>query len=236
MSVSDLAAAIDRVLAALPPPTLREADGCLEEAANILGVFATGSTAPELVEAVEGFLRARKELDEVQPLCAAISGILGQYLTGVGAEATVTPPPAPVRPPSPAPRPQPTSKPDPALIAEVQRQGHKISPERVVRIARLPDDRIVWLEEGNEDSGLAHIEATHAPHFERYGIAKSDIVNVVFDALTRGTYRGVSGSNRKVYEISHRGKVRRIAITIGNNGYIVGANPVNMKREPKQKP
>ncbi|EID54579.1 hypothetical protein [Saccharomonospora xinjiangensis] len=209
MSVSDLAAAIDRVLAALPPPTLREADGCLEEAANILGVIATGSTAPELVEAVEGFLRARKELDEVQPLCAAISGILGQYLTGIGAEATVTPPPAPVRPLSPAPRPQPTSKPDPALIAEVQRQGHKISPERVVRIARLPNERIVWLEEGDEGRGLRHIlEAKRVRDFAIHGIKRSDIVDTLFAALEQGKPIGHTGKDRLVYEVQLRALFR----------------------------
>ncbi|EHR63701.1 hypothetical protein [Saccharomonospora cyanea] len=236
MSVSDLAAAVDRARAALPPPALREADGCLEEAANVLAVVSTGSAAPELVEAVEGLLRAREGLAQVQQTCSALSEVLGQYLTGIGVRSSGAGASSTIRPFPSAPPPKLTSAPDPALIAEVQRQGHKISPERVVRIARLPDDRIVWLEEGNEDSGLAHIEAAHASHFERYGIAKSDIVNVVFDALTRGIYQGVSGSNRNVYEISYRGKSRRIAVTVGNNGYIVGANPVRIKREPKQKP
>lgn len=157
MAVSDLAAAVDRVLATLPTPALREADGCRDEAANVLAVVFIGSAAPELVEAADGLLRAREGLAQVQQTCSALSEVLGQYLTGIGVGSAGAASSTLVRPPSLAPRPEPASVPDPVLIAEVQRQGHKISPARVVRIARLPDERIVWLEEGikAEDCGIS---------------------------------------------------------------------------------
>lgn len=235
MSVGDLSSAIDRVLTSLPTPALHEADGYLAEASAVLAAVSTGSSAPELAETVEKLSKVRAELAQLDRACSVAGELLRQYLATIGAgPAAVSSTPA--RIPPPAPHPAPASKLDAALIAEVRRRGHKISPERVVKIARLPDDRIVWLEEGNEDSGLAHIESAHTLHFERYGIAKSDIASVVFDALINGSYCGTSGADRAVYEISYKGEPKRIAVTVGNNGYIVGANPVKIKRELKQKP
>jgi filamentous hemagglutinin len=37
-------------------------------------------------------------------------------------------------------------------------------------------------------------------------------------------YQG-SGTGRPIYQININGKAQNIAITIGSNGYIVGANP-----------
>ena len=36
---------------------------------------------------------------------------------------------------------------------------------------------------------------------------------------------------RPIYEFKYEGKIRRIAITVGDNGYIVGANPVSLPKE-----
>ena len=41
-----------------------------------------------------------------------------------------------------------------ALISEVVNSGLKITPSAVVRIERMPDGQIVFLEQGNNDSGL----------------------------------------------------------------------------------
>lgn len=234
MSVSDLAAAVDRVRATRPTPALREADGCLDEAANVLAVVSTGSAAPELVEAVEGLLRAREGLAQVQQTCSALSEVLGQYLAGIGVGSSGAVSSTPIRPPSTAPRPEPTSTPDPALIAEVLRQGHKISPERVVRIARLPDDRIVWLEEGDKDRGLRHIlEDDRVQEFATHGINRSDIVDILFAALEQGELIGRTGKDRLIYELHTERRPFRVAVSIGSNGYIVGANPFSTRKKPK---
>ncbi|WP_208544376.1 hypothetical protein [Saccharomonospora piscinae] len=232
MSVERLAVAVDRVLALRPLPALREADGYLAEATEMLGAIAAGSAARELAEAVAGLLAAREAVAEIHLLCDATDEALGRYLAALGA-ASPGPPTAAGPQPSPSPTPQPTASPDATLVAEVRRRGHKITPERIVRIARLPDDRIVWLEEGNEGSGLAHIESEHSLHFERHGVAKHDIVDLVFAALLRGRYCGLSGTDRPVYEVSYRGRTTRIAVTVGRNGYIVGANPVKLNRKLK---
>ncbi|MCR5587501.1 MAG: hypothetical protein K6F77_08210 [Lachnospiraceae bacterium] len=46
-------------------------------------------------------------------------------------------------------------------------------------------------------------------------------------AVKSGTIVGYQGrgKGRPIYEFIYEGKTRRIAISIGSNGYIVGANP-----------
>ncbi len=128
----------------------------------------------------------------------------------------------------PARQPSTPRVPDRELIAEVQRQGHKISPDRVVRIARARDRRVVWLEEGDERRGQGHIlSAEKIAAFEGASIPKDRIVDLIFDGLTRGTRVGFSARDRPVYEVEVEGRLCRVAITTGPNGYIVGAHPVS---------
>lgn len=49
---------------------------------------------------------------------------------------------------------------------------------------------------------------------------------MLVDAATKGVAVGYRG-DRQVFEYTYRGNTLHIAITIGSNGYIVGANPVN---------
>ena len=123
-----------------------------------------------------------------------------------------------------------TSEVSRALIAEVQDRGDKISPDEVLGITRDLSGQIVWLEEGHIDgkpSGLAHIKQEHEVHFNKKGIASSDIPNFVLIAATQGRVVGYQGrgTGRAIYEIIYQGKKFKVAISIGPNGYIVGANP-----------
>lgn len=43
-------------------------------------------------------------------------------------------------------------------------------------------------------------------------------------------YQG-RGQGRPIYEFTYEGTTRRIAITIGSNGYVVGANPKSVPKE-----
>ena len=49
-----------------------------------------------------------------------------------------------------------------ALISEVQANGEKISPDKVVLITRDPNQNIVWMEKGNDRAGLEHIINNHS--------------------------------------------------------------------------
>jgi filamentous hemagglutinin len=119
-----------------------------------------------------------------------------------------------------------------ALIDEVIANGYKISPEKVVLITLDPTGKIVWLEEGNSSSGLQHIIDRHGHEFNGKGIANSDIPDYVLEAVYQGNIVGTQGKRnppRTVYEFVYNGQTQRIAIQVGSNGYIVGANPKSMK-------
>ncbi|RME24118.1 MAG: hypothetical protein D6798_11995 [Deltaproteobacteria bacterium] len=104
--------------------------------------------------------------------------------------------------------------------------GVKHAPDRVVAIERI-GGRIVFLEQGNGRAGFQHILQRHAADFRNKGIAERDIPTLLFEALRSGRQVGMQGS-RPVYEVTFRGARLRVAITVGDNGFIVGANPVSL--------
>jgi hypothetical protein len=114
------------------------------------------------------------------------------------------------------------------LIAELGRQGIKHTPEDIVRITRLSDGRIVFLERGNARAGLQHIVAEHGADFARRGISESQIPDLIMAALTRGKIVGYQGT-RPIYEVSFNGTTHYVAISVGSNGFIVGANPARVR-------
>ena len=117
-----------------------------------------------------------------------------------------------------------------ALIDEVVSRGDKITSSDVVGIARTSNDNIVWLEKGHlgqNPSGLAHIVDAHESNFNQKGIASSDISDFVLTAVSKGEIVGYQGkgTGRPIYKVTYNGKEYKVAVTVGSNGYIVGANP-----------
>ncbi|MDO5658166.1 MAG: polymorphic toxin-type HINT domain-containing protein [Paracoccus sp. (in: a-proteobacteria)] len=111
------------------------------------------------------------------------------------------------------------------LIDDVSAGGAKITPENVVDI-RIVNGRTVWLETGNSSAGLRHIVGRHGPEFAQRGIPYAEIPNVLFTALQRNNVVGYQGRGtaRPIYEFEYGGQMYRLAITVGDNGFIVGAN------------
>ena len=117
-----------------------------------------------------------------------------------------------------------------ALIDEVVARGDKINPSDVIGIAKDNQNKIVWLEKGHlgsNPSGLAHIMDAHESHFNNKGIQSSDISDFVLTAVSRGNIVGYQGkgTGRPIYQVNYNGKDYKVAVTVGSNGYIVGANP-----------
>lgn len=114
------------------------------------------------------------------------------------------------------------------LIAELQQLGIKHDSEQIVGIARQPDGKIVFLEIGNINYGLIHIQSK-AGQFAKIGIELAEIPEVVMIAVTTGKivdYQGKQNSQpRPIYELIFNGRIIYLSITVSNNGYIVGANP-----------
>lgn len=121
-----------------------------------------------------------------------------------------------------------------ALLAELTQAGIKHNPEKIVKIAKQANGKIVFLEEGKitkRASGLAHILKEHKEDFTIRGISEKEIPDAVIAAVTSGTFLGYQGTAeppREIYEVIFNGKKQLIAVTVGDNGYIVGANPASL--------
>ena len=128
---------------------------------------------------------------------------------------------------------------DKKLVKEVKEKGFKITEEKVIFITKDKNGKIRWLEkgrlasEGNRASGLVHILNEHALHFNRKGISANLIPALIKKEVEDAKIVGKSGKDRDVYETTMNGKIVHIAITISDNGYIVGAHPLSIKKGKK---
>lgn len=116
---------------------------------------------------------------------------------------------------------------DHALLEEMKANGVKFSPENVVATGRGQSGQVVFLETGNSKAGLQHITEEHGSQFAQMGVSEAQIPSVVMKAVTEGKLIGYQGSGmgRPIYETVINGQNQRIAVTVGSNGFIVGANP-----------
>lgn len=113
-----------------------------------------------------------------------------------------------------------------SLFKEMTAQGIKFTPENIVGAAKNNSGKIIFLEKGNSKAGLQHIVEEHGKQFAQIGVSEARIPDVVMKAVTDGKvvgYQG-TGTGRPIYETMINGKKYNIAVTVGNNGYIVGAN------------
>lgn len=123
-----------------------------------------------------------------------------------------------------------------ALISQLEAQSEKFDKDNVVSITQNSSGAIIWLEKGHlgdRPSGLAHIVDAHGADFARHSISKSEIPQYIMTAVKHGVIVGYQGRGhgRPIYEFTYDGIKRRIAITIGSNGYVVGANPKSVPEE-----
>ncbi|MDZ8026356.1 MAG: hypothetical protein RMY36_018785 [Nostoc sp. SerVER01] len=114
-----------------------------------------------------------------------------------------------------------------ALLAALSQAGIKHSPEKIVRIAKQGDGKILFLEEGNTEAGLQHILEQHSLEFLNQGIEPEQIPDAIIAAVTQGRVTGYQGrrKTRTIYQVTFNGKTQYISVTVSDNGYIVGANP-----------
>jgi hypothetical protein len=113
------------------------------------------------------------------------------------------------------------------LIDELASAGVRHNPDEIVRIARDDSGRVVFLEEGNPSSGLAHIADAHGAQFAQQGIPEGQLPDLLISAVTDGRRVGMQGT-RPIFEVEFGGRTVRVAVSVSENGYIVGANPRSM--------
>lgn len=112
-----------------------------------------------------------------------------------------------------------------SLISELEQAGIKHISDNILRIAKKSDGSIVFLEQGNSRAGLRHILEGHLNDFINRGISENQIPDAIITAVIRGRIVGTQAAGRSIYEVIFNNQTQYISVTVGSNGYIVGANP-----------
>ncbi|MEV7978376.1 RICIN domain-containing protein [Streptomyces sp. NPDC086519] len=115
---------------------------------------------------------------------------------------------------------------DPKLLARLDQAGVKFNKADTIWVIEYakPGVNLAWLEKGNVHAGLTHIIFRHAGEFAAAGVRIEDIPALVSKALTEGTRVGTQGAGRPIFEVVFNGKTQRVAVSVGDNGYVIGAN------------
>jgi len=113
-----------------------------------------------------------------------------------------------------------------ALLKELAAKGIKHTTEKMVAIEKI-GDRVVFLEKGSSSAGLTHILERHGADFARRGISEDRIPEALMSALRANKVVGYQ-ANRPIYEVLFDGQLQQIAITVADNGFVVGANPAGL--------
>ena len=125
------------------------------------------------------------------------------------------------------------------LMKELEDSGEKYSEEDVIFVVKQQNGKLAWLEEGTDSAGLEHIIKEHSQEFQSKGIDIELIPVLLREAILYGKIIGYQKTKnktpREVYELEFNGKTIRIAITISDNGFIIGANPISKNKEIVQK-
>ncbi|APU12695.1 MULTISPECIES: hypothetical protein [Actinoalloteichus] len=254
MSVTEIVAKL-RQAYALVTQARREAAraaDAITDGAAIVGAATAGSTQPHVDQITHHARAAGDDVQTADAMLRQAQDVIDAYchsIAGHGiAEAgggTSGPPSAPHSSAEPSTGPQPPPPPpdhtaDPGVkyadwIAELRRSGTKISTDKIVRMTRLRNGRLVWLETGTKNSGLGHVMSDGRPEqFEYLGTPREQLPALIIAALERGRVVGYSGRDRPVYEVDIGDGPRRIAITVSSNGYIVGAHPIPLDQVLRQ--
>ncbi|APU13380.1 hypothetical protein [Actinoalloteichus fjordicus] len=247
MSVTDVVARLRQAHALLTEArhATTQADAAITDGATLFANATAGSTQPEVGHINHLATASSTEVRAANALFAQAQDLIDAYCHdiaghGIGDHGNTS---------STSPRNGPsahveaqatpslnTATEDPETsyagwIAELRRTGTKISPERIIRMARHRDGHLVWLEEGTEgSSGLAHIlRPKRQNDFEETGTPAKQVADLIISAIERGSLAGYCGKDAEVYDVDFGGKKRRVAIVISKNGYIVTSYPMNLE-------
>ncbi len=108
----------------------------------------------------------------------------------------------------------------------------KYSKEDVIFVTHDSSGQLIWLEKGNEKSGLTHILTRHTNDFaNKHGIAKNEIHRHINSIVKNGKleYSKVTQRNgRDCYErLYSKSGQYYLQTGVGSNGYMVSAYPIS---------
>ncbi len=115
---------------------------------------------------------------------------------------------------------------DPKLLDRLKDAGVKFNRADTLWVIEYakPGVPLAWLEKGTVNAGLTHIMFRHAGEFAEAGVRIEDVPALVKAALTQGTRVGTQGAGRPILEVVFQGRTQRVAVSVGDNGYVIGAN------------
>lgn len=108
-------------------------------------------------------------------------------------------------------------------LQELEKSGVKYTKENVVMITKTPDGKLMWLETGNQNSGLEHIISRHQTEFTKRGI--NDIQSHL--EATLKTVPVETGPQNGGYYSIYTIDGKNYTVAYGTNGYIVSFYPSN---------
>ena len=119
-------------------------------------------------------------------------------------------------------------------ITLLKNKGVKFSEKNLVFATKDTNGKVVWLEKGNDKSGLKHIVNKHAKDFYYvYGVKKKDIPGFVKNLVSSGSLlneRLVIKDGKPGFERIYEYNNKHFTVSwIGTNGYIVSVYPVRRK-------
>ncbi|ASO18687.1 hypothetical protein FHR81_000949 [Actinoalloteichus hoggarensis] len=249
MSVTDVVAQLRHAhdLLTQARHATRQADAAITDGAAIFATATHHSTQPEIAQANDLATRSADDVRTAHALLAEPQDVIDGYCRdiaghGINDGGHGVPPLDPLSRSDPR---QPDSggtapvagDRDPKVryaeeIAELRRRGAAVDPDDVVRAERLEDGRIIWIENGNDRTGMGHVLLPdRVGDFAGIHIAREEIEDFLFAAVRHGTVVGHCGRDRPVYEVEYLGERRRVAISTDSDGKIYGANPISRKRK-----
>ena len=113
-------------------------------------------------------------------------------------------------------------------LYELEKSGHKYSIDDIIFIAKDEQNKLIWLERGNEKAGLMHIIINHKTDFENaLGIKENEIALYLYNVITNGKLLDLkpskaSNGEDRIYEFDGN---YYTFVAMGNNGFIVTSFP-----------
>jgi len=127
---------------------------------------------------------------------------------------------------------------DENLIAEMTRDNIKFTKENLIFVTKDISGQILFLETGNEQVGLKHIEQRHAKDLvDKHKIQASQISTHIYLVFTYGVLEYSRITNKKdneSFERLYRYKGEYYLLSgVGTNGFVVSAYPLDNKTAQK---
>lgn len=113
-------------------------------------------------------------------------------------------------------------------LARLEAMGSPHTPTDVIFVNQNSDGNVFFLEQGHSGAGYQHI-LRHSADFLKIGVTEDQIIPLLRKALVENKIVGHQGSGplrRPIFETMVGDEPVRVAISVSDNGYIVGANPV----------